>query len=45
MQAAFYGPLGSLTVPVENRWFATAERLPHYAERIGELKSQGRNCT
>jgi glucosamine-6-phosphate deaminase len=41
MQAAFYGPLGSLTVPQENRWFATPDRLPRYAERIGELKSQG----
>jgi len=41
MQAAFYGPLGPLTVPVENRWFATADRLPHYAERIAELKASG----
>jgi glucosamine-6-phosphate deaminase len=41
MEAAFYGPLSSLTVPTENRWFATPDRLPHYAERIGELKAQG----
>ena len=41
MQSAFYGPLGALTVPEANRWFATADRLPHYAERIGELKAQG----
>ena len=41
MQAAFYGPLGTRTVPESQRWFATADRLPHYAERIGELKSQG----
>ncbi len=41
MQAAFYGPLGKLTVPPANRWFATADRLPHYAERIAELKRQG----
>jgi glucosamine-6-phosphate deaminase len=41
MQAAFYGPLGSLTVPQLHRWFATADRLPHYAERIRELKAQG----
>jgi glucosamine-6-phosphate deaminase len=41
MQAAFYGPLGELTVAESNRWFATAHRLPHYAERIAELKSKG----
>ena len=41
MQAAFYGPLGSRTVPESQRWFATADRLPHYADRIGELKSKG----
>ena len=41
MQSAFYGPLGGRTVPEANRWFATADRLPHYAERIGELKAQG----
>ena len=41
MQGAFYGPLGSRTVPESQRWFATADRLPHYAQRIGELKSKG----
>jgi glucosamine-6-phosphate deaminase len=41
MESAFYGPLGGLTVPPGNRWFATADRLPHYAERIGELTSGG----
>jgi glucosamine-6-phosphate deaminase len=41
MQSAFYGPLGALTVPEANRWFATADRLPDYAGRIAELKSQG----
>jgi glucosamine-6-phosphate deaminase len=41
MEAAFYGPLGSRSVPLANRWFATSDRLPHFAERIGELKSQG----
>lgn len=41
MLAAFYGPLGERTVPPANRWFATPDRLPHYAERIAELKSQG----
>lgn len=41
MQAAFYGPLGSQTVPEAQRWFATPDRLPHYAARIGELKAKG----
>jgi glucosamine-6-phosphate deaminase len=41
MQSAFYGPLGSLTVPAENRWFATRDRVPLYAERIAELKQTG----
>ena len=41
MQAAFYGQLGSRTVPESQRWFATADRLPHYSDRIGELKSKG----
>jgi glucosamine-6-phosphate deaminase len=41
MQAAFYGPLGSRTVPETQRWFATPDRLPHYASRIAELKAEG----
>jgi glucosamine-6-phosphate deaminase len=41
MQAAFYGPLGERTVPRDRRWFATPDRLPHYAERIAELKKAG----
>jgi glucosamine-6-phosphate deaminase len=41
METAFYGPLAKRTVPPANRWFATADRLPHYAERINELKAQG----
>lgn len=41
MEAAFYGPLGEATVPPPQRWFATSDRLPHYAERIAELKRQG----
>ncbi len=41
MQNAFYGPLGSTTVPETQRWFATPDRLPHYAERIAELRKQG----
>jgi glucosamine-6-phosphate deaminase len=39
MEKAFYGPLGS--VPEEQRWFATAERLPEYAGRIAELRKGG----
>ena len=45
MQAAFYGPLGSLTVPPERRWFATPDRLPDYAARIAELKAKGAELT
>lgn len=45
MEGAFYGPLGAATVKPENRWFATADRLPHYAERIAELKKQGAELT
>ncbi|MDF1743032.1 MAG: glucosamine-6-phosphate isomerase, partial [Gimesia sp.] len=41
MQEAFYGPLGDLTVPENQRHFATADVLPSYAEKIGELKSAG----
>lgn len=41
MESAFYGPLGKRTVPADRRWFATADRLPHYAERIAELKAHG----
>ena len=41
MQSAFYGPLGDRTVPESQRWFATPDRLPHYAERIAELKARG----
>jgi glucosamine-6-phosphate deaminase len=45
MQAAFYGPLGSLTVPHAQRHFATRDRLPLYAEQIGALKAQGAELT
>lgn len=41
MESAFYGPLGAKTVPADRRWFATKDRLPHYAERIAELKAKG----
>ena len=45
MQSAFYGPLGDRTVPDHQRWFATPQSLPHYAERIGELKAKGAELT
>jgi glucosamine-6-phosphate deaminase len=41
MEAAFYGPLGKLTVPPDQRAFATRDVLPHYADRIKELRSKG----
>ncbi len=41
MEQAFYGPLGELTVPENQRNFAGKENLPTYAEKIGELKAKG----
>ncbi len=41
MQSAFYGPLEALTVPKSQRWYATPDRLPSYAQRIAELKKGG----
>ena len=41
MEAAFYGPLGKLTVPKRQRHFATRTMLPRYAEKIGALKEAG----
>lgn len=41
MKQAFYGPLGDLTVPKEQRHFATKEMLPAYPEKIRELKAEG----
>ena len=41
MEKAFYNPLGELTVPVENRNFATKDNLPSYPEKIESLKKQG----
>ena len=41
MKNAFYEPLGVLTVPCEQRNFATKENLPLYAEKIGQLKKEG----
>ena len=41
MEHAFYGPLGSLTVPPKQRHFATTDHLPTYAAQINELRKQG----
>jgi len=41
MQEAFYGPLGALTVPEGQRFFATRELLPTYPERIAALRAEG----
>jgi glucosamine-6-phosphate deaminase len=41
MEGAFYGPLGDATVPPSQRWFATPDGLPHYADRIADLKRAG----
>lgn len=41
MENAFYGPLGSLTVPAEQRNFATKGALPQYPDKIFELKAKG----
>ena len=45
MEKAFYGPLGKLTVPKKQRNFATKKQLPTFAEKIGELRSQGGKLT
>lgn len=41
MENALYGPLGDLTVPENQRFFATKELLPTYPERIASLKDEG----
>ena len=41
MEQAFYGPLGRLTVPKEQRHFALKTELPKYAAQVAELKSKG----
>jgi glucosamine-6-phosphate deaminase len=41
MEDAFYGPLGDLTVPKEQRHFAVRAELPTYGEKIRALKAQG----
>jgi len=41
MEDAFYGRLGKLTVPPEQRYFATRERLEQYPAKIAELRAAG----
>ena len=41
MTEAFYGPLGELTVPEDQRNFATKENLPTYMPKIEALKAEG----
>ena len=41
MTEAFYGPLGELTVPEDQRNFATKENLPTYMAKIEALKAEG----
>lgn len=41
MQDAFYKPLGELTVPENQRNFATKENLPTYEEKISNIKARG----
>jgi glucosamine-6-phosphate deaminase len=41
MEGAFYGPLGSLSVPEAQRNFATKGNLPAYPDKIFSLKAKG----
>ncbi|MCM8777812.1 MAG: glucosamine-6-phosphate isomerase, partial [Candidatus Omnitrophica bacterium] len=41
MEEAFYGPLGNLTVPKNQRNFATKSMLPEYPEKIHYLREKG----
>jgi glucosamine-6-phosphate deaminase len=41
MEAAFYGKLGALTVPEDQRNFATKKNLPTYGKKIKALKKEG----
>lgn len=45
MEKAFYGPLGTLSVPKKQRHFATRESLPRYAGQIASLKKRGASLT
>jgi len=41
MEDAFYGPLGELSVPPEQRNFATKDNLPAYPEKTAALRERG----
>lgn len=41
MEQAFYGPLGKLSVPKNQRHFATKTALPKFADAIGALRAKG----
>ena len=41
MEQAFYGPLGTGTVPAQQRHFAWKNELPNYAAQIDDLRKQG----
>ena len=41
MEAALFNPLGELTVPKNQRNFATKDNLPTYPEKIAALKKEG----
>ena len=41
MEQALFNPLGELTVPVNQRNFATKANLPTYPEKIAALKAEG----
>ena len=41
MKQAFFDKLGDLTIPPEQRNFATKENLPTYPEKIKKLKEEG----
>ena len=41
MEQALFNPLGELTVPVNQRNFATKDNLPTYPEKIAGLKAEG----
>ena len=41
MREAFFNPLGELTVPENQRNFATKDNLPTYPEKIAALKAEG----
>ena len=41
MEQAFFNQLGELTIPKEQRNFATKQNLPTYPEKIAKLKKEG----